>query len=217
MTTRTRSRRSRRFSRTVALVATTSALVCASVGLLAAPASAGLLSTVAGVLPSCAARTTTSTPFAPWGDTRAYFLMPGGGFESGTPGLDPRRQRQGRVRATRRSFVNAKTDTHSLAIPTGATVVSPTVCVAMGENTIRLFVKNSGVAASVLHVQASVQNPLTGLVLSTGFDIKGSAGATGWAPSSPILFRTFSAACSGRRTSRLSFTSDRHAGDMEHR
>jgi len=198
------SRRSRRFTRTVALVASALALGCASVGLLVGPASAGVLSTVATVLPSCAARP-TSTPFAPWGDKSSYFLMPGGGFEAGAPdwallgGAHT-------VAGNETSYVNAKTDSHSLAIPTGGQAVSPTVCVAMGENTIRLFVKNSGVASSVLHVDAYVQNPLTGLVLSTGFDIKGSSGSTAWSPGSPMLIPNLLGGVLGTQKLTLVFT-----------
>lgn len=72
-------RRSRRFTRTVAFIASGSALGMAAFAIRASSAEALTL------LPSCAARPST-TPFAPWGDTSAYFLMPGGGFESGAPG-----------------------------------------------------------------------------------------------------------------------------------
>ncbi len=197
-------RRPRRMTRAIALVASTSALACASVGLLAAPASAGLVSTVAGILPSCAARPTT-TPFAPWGDKSSYFLMPAGGFEAGTTGWTlaggPKV-----VPGNESSFVNAKTDTHSLEMPTAAAVVSPTVCVAMGENTIRMFVKNSGVAGSDLHIQAFVQNPLTGLVLSTEFDIKGVAGNTSWAPTGRLLIPNLLGGVLGTQNLTLVFT-----------
>jgi len=159
-----------------------SALGCAAVGATAPAASASLLTTL---LPSCAA-VRTSTPFAAWGDTHSYFVMPGGGFESGASGW-VLAGGSAVVSGNETSFVNAATDTHSLAMPTGAVAVSPTQCVGMGENTIRLFVKNSGVASSDLHIQAFVQNPLTGLVLSTGFDIKGTAGASGWKPTSQLL------------------------------
>jgi hypothetical protein len=202
MTRFPRSRRLRRFSRTVALVASTSALVCVSVGSQAAPASAGLLSTVAGILPSCTARP-TSTPFAPWGDQSSYFVMPGGGFESGAPGWTLAGSSV--VSGNESSFVTATTDAHSLAIPTGASAVSPTVCVSMGENTIRLFVKNSGVAGSVLHVQAFVQNRLTGLVLSTGVDIQGST-STAWAASKPILIPNLLGGLLGTQNLTLAFT-----------
>jgi len=204
MATESLPRRPRRFTRAIALVASTSALACASVGLLASPGSAGVLSTVAGVLPSCAARPTT-TPFAPWGDTSSYFLMPGGGFEAGSSGWTLAGG-PAVVAGNETSFVYAPTDKHSLALPTGSTVGSPTVCVAMGENTIRMFVKNSGVVGSDLHIQAFVQNPLTGLVLSTGFDIKGTAGTTGWTPTGRLLIPNLLGGVLGTQNLTLVFT-----------
>jgi hypothetical protein len=91
-------------------------------------------------------------------------------------------------------------------MPTASTVVSPTVCVAMGENTIRMFVKNSGVASSDLHIQAFVQNPLTGLVLSTGFDINGTAGKTGWSPTSRLPIPNLLGGVLGTQNLTLVFT-----------
>jgi hypothetical protein len=158
---------------------------------------------VAGLLPSCAARP-TSTAFAAFGDTRSYFLMPGGGFESGAPGWTLAGSSV--VSGNESSFINAQTDSHSLAIPAASLAVSPTVCVSMGENTIRLFVKNSGVSGSVLHLQAFVQNPLTGLVLSTGVDIQGRAGSTAWAPSSPISIPNLLGGVLGTQNLTLVFT-----------
>src|ERR1700688_1087747 len=108
MATASLSPRPRRLTRAIAMVASTSALACASIGLLASPGSAGVLSTVAGVLPSCAAQA-TSTPFAPWGDTSSYFLMPGGGFEAGAPGWTLAGGPTV-VAGNETSFVNAKTD-----------------------------------------------------------------------------------------------------------
>src|SRR5260221_2466743 len=174
-------RHARRMSRAVAVLASISALGFAAFGATAPAASASLLGTV---LPSCSP-VPTATPFAAWGDTNSYFLMPGGGFEPGTKawGLAGASS----VNGNETSFVNGTTNSHSLAMPTGSVAVSPTQCVAMGENTIRLFVKNSGVASSVLHIDAYVQSPLTGLVLSTGFDINGTAGATSWAPTNQLL------------------------------
>ena len=180
----TLARRTRLSTRTVALMASFAAGCCATIGLIGSPASAGVLSTVAGTLPNCGART-ASTPFAPWGDSHDYFPMPGGGFEAGTPGWTVAPSTKV-VTGNETFFVSSKADTHSLTIPTGTQVTSPTVCVAMGENSVRFFVKNPGVAGAVLHIQAYVQNPLTGLTLSTGFDVNGTTGAKVWAPSSRI-------------------------------
>ena len=191
-----RSRRPRRLTRAVALIASVSAVGGGALGLAAGAASASLL-------PTCAPRA-TSTPFAPWGDHSSYFAMPGGTFESGAPNwaLDGASV----VDGNETSFVNAASDTHSLAMPTGAVVVSPTVCVAMGENTIRLFVKNPGVASSTLHVQAYVQNPLTGLVLSTGFDVSGTSGPKGWSPTGRLLIPNLLGGVLGTQNLTLVFT-----------
>ena len=190
-------RRSPRTTRVVALIASISAVACASIGLTAASASASLL-------PSCAARV-TSTAFAPWGDTHSYFPMPGGAFESGAPGWG---LAGGAVVANGNEswFINSKTDAHSLAIPSGAVVTSPTVCVAMGEDSIRLFVRNTGVASSVLHVQAYVQNPLTGLVLSTGFNINGTSGPTTWSPTARLFIPNLLGGLVGTQNLTLKFT-----------
>jgi len=199
------SRRSRRVTRTVAVALCASALGAGSVGLIASPASAGVLSTVTGLLPSCAARP-TSTPFASWGDKRAYFAMPGGGFETAAAGWTL----AGGAKVGGGNepwFANGSTsDTHSLVIPSYAQATSPTVCVSMGDNTIRFFVKNPGVASSVLHVAAYVQNPLTGLVLSTGFDVKGNAAAAGWSPSPAMLIPNLLGGVLGTQNLRLVFT-----------
>ena len=195
MATDARARRPRRLIRAATIVATVSAIGGPSLGASAASAS---------LLPSCAAQP-TSTAFARWGDSSNYFLMPGGGFEPGTPGwalAGPAAVAAG----NETFFANGTGGTHNLALPTGAQTVSPTVCVAMGENTIRLFVKNSGVASSVLHVQAYVQNPLTGLVLSTGFDIQGTAAAKGWAPSNRLLIPNLLGGVLGTQRLTLVFT-----------
>jgi hypothetical protein len=170
---------SRRLTRAVAVVASVSAIGCTSIGVGATAASALTL------LPSCPGQT-LSTPFTPWGDTNSYFMMPGGSFESGAPGWSFAGG-AGVVSGNESSFVNSKTDSHSVAIPSGAKVTSPTTCVAAGQSLMRLFVKNSGVAGSVLHVQISVQYPLISSVVSIGYDINGTAGATGWAPTGQLI------------------------------
>jgi hypothetical protein len=184
--------------RLAVLIASVSVFACGPLDSTASRASA--LSS----LPSCAARP-TSTPFTTWGDASSYFLMPDGGFESGGEGwtlTDGAAVTHG----NETFFANATTDKHSLAMSNGAQAVSPTVCVAMGESTIRLFVKNPGVASSILHVQAYVQNPLTGLVLSTGYEINGTDDATDWTPTSPILIPNLLGGVLGTQRLTLVFT-----------
>ncbi len=198
------ARHTRLTTRTFALMATFAAASCATVGLIGGPASAGLLSTVAGTLPNCGARTAT-TPFAPWSDTHAYFLMPGGSFEAGTPGWTVPSSATV-VAGNETFFANAKTDTHSLTIAPNTQVAAPTICVAMGENSFRFFVKNPGVSGAVLHIQAAVQNPLTGLVLSSGFDVNATTGAKVWAPSSRITIPNLLGGVVGTQNVTLTFS-----------
>ena len=189
------ARKFRRTRRTTVLVATL-AVCCGSLGLTAGAASASLL-------PSCAP-TATSTPFSAWGDSSNYFLMPDGGFEADASGwaLSGAAVADG----NESFFADGAADAHHLEMNGDARVVSPTVCVAMGENTIRLFVDSPGVASSTLHVQAYVQNPLTGLVLSTGYDVDGAAGADGWGPTSPILIPNLLGGVLGTQKLTLVFT-----------
>lgn len=190
-------RRSPRRARSVALLVLISAASAASLGLTTTGSATTLM-------PACEARP-TSTAFARWGDSSSYFLMPGGGFESSAPGWTlvggPKV-----VSGNENYFVNAASDTQSLSMPTGAQATSSTVCVAMGENTVRFFVKNSGVPGSVLHLQAYVRNPLTGLVLTTGFDINGRAGVTSWSPSARLLIPNLLGGVAGTQTVTLEFS-----------
>ena len=118
-------RRTRLTTRTLALMATFAAACGGTVCLIGAPASAGVLSTVASTLPNCGAQAAT-TPFAPWGDTHDYFLMPGGGFETGTPGWAVTGATKA-VAGNETFAVNSASDGQSLALAPGAQATSPTV------------------------------------------------------------------------------------------
>ena len=132
----------------------------------------GATAASAAATPSCPMQS-VSTLFAPWGDAKSYFLMPGGSFEAGTPGWSL----TGSAvvgNGNESSYVTGNKDSHSLMLAPGAQAVSPSVCVE-GGNTMRLFVRNSGTASSVLHVTTYAKNPATGLVFSHTFDVTGSA------------------------------------------
>jgi hypothetical protein len=161
------------------MAALSSAVACASVAATASSAPA------LAPIPSCAA-TSTSTPFAPWGDQHSYFLMPDGGFESGATGWSLGGNASV-VNGSETFAVHRAADTKSLALPSGARAASPAACVAMGENTIRLFVNAPDDPTSVLHIRAYVRNPLTGLVLSTQYDVHGTNLPGGWQPTDAIL------------------------------
>jgi hypothetical protein len=167
----------RRITRAVATVTAVCALGVGAAGVTARPARAALLDTCPG--------RQTSAPFAPWGDDTSYTTIAGGTFESGA--TDWTFSGAAIVTDNERSYVNSPDDTHSLALPAGAQAWSPSTCVDLGENTIRLFVKSTGDSDSTLHIQASVEDPLTGLVLSTGYDINGGSGTRRWSPTDQIV------------------------------
>jgi hypothetical protein len=141
----------------------------AAMGAVATPAHAG----------SCGIRSTT-TAFAPFGDSAEYFLAPGGGFESGLGGWFGS---QGIGTVWGNEPWNAFGGSYSLLMPQGGRATSPTFCVAQGETAVRLFVKRPGVAYSKMHVEVTVQQASGGVVQSW-LDVDG-AKAGWWA--SPIV------------------------------
>ncbi|MDQ1475454.1 MAG: hypothetical protein QOE62_683 [Actinomycetota bacterium] len=163
-----------RLRRIVVVLAVVMALAGAALTATTSPASALPL------VPNCGARA-SSPVFAPWGDSNPYFPVANSGFESGSS--EWKLTDAAAVEPGNESFnVADPTDAHSLAIPAGGQATSPTTCVAMGENTVRLFVKSSGTGPSSLHIQAFVQNALTGIVLSRGFDVSANDGTQEWSP-----------------------------------
>lgn len=106
-----------------------------------------------------------SQPFARWGDTNSYTLVPEGDFE----GALAHWTLSGGAHQTTGSEPFAATGVlgaHSLALPTGASAQSPFMCVDVSEPSYRLFARSTGllttVAASVVYKTAlgSVALPL---------------------------------------------------------
>jgi hypothetical protein len=150
------------------------------------PAEAGLIAT--GPASGC---DTPSQPFAPWGDTNAYILVPGGGFESGMPTWALSGGAKV-VRGNEPFYVRSSKDKHSLYLPKGSSALSPTVCFELGDWHARLFAINVGSDEGSLQVDVVVKS-LTGLIsVLDGGSIKGSGV---WAPS-PRIGLTFTNLCS---------------------
>ena len=118
--------------------------------------------------------------FSAWGDNANYFRLANGGFE----GTDSWALSGGAVvRSGNEPWrVGGSADARSLLLVAGATAESRTLCVSMGEDSIRLFVKNARIPGSILHVEAIVRNPTTGQTAQTAFDVNGDAAPLGWAP-----------------------------------
>jgi hypothetical protein len=198
--------RRRRITRTVAAVTSVCAVGLGAATLIAAPASADSTSdstsTSASAAPSDSASTSPSTsqsvslfptcdgqetaaPFAPWGDNNPYFPMPGGTFESGSTGWTL--SGAAIVAGNESYFVHDPADTQSLSLAGDAQAVSPETCVDLGDYSVRMFVRSSRRPGSTLHILATVDDPLTGLSLSIGYDIDSGAGTSTWGPTDQLL------------------------------
>jgi len=82
-------------------------------------------------------------PFAPWSDSSAYFLAPGGSFEGDLSGWTLGGD-AAVVPGNESFFVNAPTDTYSLSLPAGSSATTQSVCVTVDSPAIRLFAMNGG-------------------------------------------------------------------------
>jgi len=92
--------------------------------------------------------TTTSTPFAPWGDTSSYTLVPGGSFETSPTGWTLSGA-AARVLGSDPFAITGKLGAWSLAIPTGSSGQSPFMCVEATERTYRFMAHSVGALATV--------------------------------------------------------------------
>jgi hypothetical protein len=146
---------------------------------LAAPAAdASLLS----LLPGSCGGETYSQPFARWGDTSNYVLMPGGSFEAGSPAWAL--SGGAKTAAGNESYyVRSAADKTSLALPGGSSATSPAACTSIYHPTMRFFLRNAGASSSQLKVEALYPG-LLGAVQSAKLGVLN--GTTAWQPS-PVM------------------------------
>jgi hypothetical protein len=117
-------------------------------------AQAGLLS---GLLPGLvspadtpsACDTAVSQPFARWGDSSLYVLVPGGTFEPGSPawGLSGGARI---VSGNEPYYVHSKNDKYSLYMPAGSSVTTPPMCFAAGDWKVRVFTTGGTVRVKIV-------------------------------------------------------------------
>jgi len=121
-------------------------------------------------------------PFAPWGDTSPYKLVPGGSFTNGSSGWTM--TGGARVVSGGEPFdVDGSTGSASVVIPAGSSVTSPYTCVDAAYPTFRFFARNNGLLSTVL-VSVVYRLPLLGPVAVP----VGTVALSGtWAPSLPML------------------------------
>jgi hypothetical protein len=141
----------------------------------------------AAASPSVACPGTSSTAFAQWGDTDQYTLAPNGDFEeanfAGTSGWTLTGG-AAVVSGNESFFVHGKTDSHSLAIPAGASATTAPICVNVYDPTMRLFVTGGGAGSTLtVSVVATLAN---GTVVT--LPLAKLAGGSTWAPTPAIYF-----------------------------
>jgi hypothetical protein len=122
-----------------------------------------------------------SQPFAQWGDTNKYELVPQGNFEgslsqwdlSGGASRDPESEPYG---------VTGDVGHYSLALPAGASAQSPYTCVNASYPSFRFFARNGGLLSTVL-VQVIYKTVLGPVALPLG----AVALSDTWLPTLPML------------------------------
>ena len=85
-----------------------------------------------------------SQPFASWGDSASYELLPGGDFESPSWTLRGGAQL---VTGSEPYAATGSLSSSSLSLPAGASAQSPSTCVDAGYPTACFFIAGSGVVA----------------------------------------------------------------------
>jgi hypothetical protein len=144
----------------------------------APPAGAGLLST--GAASTC--ETEASKPFQPWSDYANYVLIPGGAFEGSAPGWT---LKGGAAIASGNEpfYVRSAGDRYSLHLPAGSSVISPTMCFALGDWHLRFFARRTSTTSGTVKVDVVVKSLLGVLSVLDG----GSVSPSGqWKPSPEV-------------------------------
>lgn len=158
-----------------ATLAASAASVAIVAAILAGPADATLL----GSCPSV----TLTQPFLPWGDSSYNELAPGGDFEASPAGW-ALSGGAARTSGSESYGVTGKVGAYSLALPAGATALSPQMCVTSSYPWFRLFVK-SATASSSVRVEVVYQG-LLGLVSGLLTPSSGLAPSSSWQPTARL-------------------------------
>ena len=138
-------------------------------------ANAGLIGNLLNNCPTGGAKV-----FAPWQDSANYLLSPNGGFEFGSTGWSL----SGGAGIVSGNEPFYPTGTHSLALPSGSTATSPTVCLGSSQLYIRMFGKDLGGTDSGLRVRIQFYGLLNNLL---GFkDFAVFPGGKDWAPTGQV-------------------------------
>jgi hypothetical protein len=122
-----------------------------------------------------------SHPFAPWGDSSAYELVPGGNFEGSLAGWSLTRGAT-RTAGSEPYGATGTVGQSSLLLPAGASAQSPPVCVDASNPTFRFFALNRSLLSTIV-VQVVYPTLLGPVALPLG----AAALSTVWRPTLPML------------------------------
>lgn len=124
-----------------------------------------------------------STPFAQWGDTSDYFLVPGGSFEGTADQVGWTLNNATLTSGNEPWYVNSPTDDQSLTISGGGSATSPFFCVDNTMPDLRFFAQEV-TAGSDLEVKAILQTAWGQISLPIADLADGSM--SNWSPTTPI-------------------------------
>ena len=152
-------------------------LVAAAAGLLTAVALAGAAPAQAAIIATGACDDATlSKPFAAWGDTHDYKLLPGGDFEGSLQGWS--------LGGATVSTGGAQGSTHALELTPGDSVQTPSTCVNTSYPTFRMFARNVKGAGTMV-VSVVYRLPILGPVPVPVGVVALQSGS--WSPSATML------------------------------
>jgi hypothetical protein len=141
----------------------------------AGPASASLLN-LGGTCPSAP----LTQPFATWGDSSNYQLLPGGDFEGSLAGWTLSGG-AGQVAGSESYGVTGDVGSYSLALPAGASALSAPMCITSNYPDFRFFLRSAS-ADSAVRVEV-VYRGLLGLVSGLLTPSNGLSPDAAWQPS----------------------------------
>lgn len=147
---------------------------------LATTAAAGTTSAAAAL--TCPGQTYVQ-PFVPWLDPANYVLVQNGSLES-TRGWSLAGGAK-LVSGNEPWKVSSRTDSRSLALPSGSSATTPTLCITLLHPTLRLFTTNTGSATATLRVEAITDVAGLRVTIPIGLLVAGA-----WQPTTPLAFLT---------------------------
>jgi hypothetical protein len=118
-------------------------------------------------------------PFRHWADPASYVLVPGGNFEPGDA-VWGTTQGAGVASGNEPWLVHDSVDSHSMSLPTGASVTSPATCISLVSPTLRFFAWSSERSATSSLTVEVLFKTTAGVLHSLAFASVPASG--GWEP-----------------------------------